>query len=529
MSSDLQLEILQKRRQVELLRRRKKLVEENGIAFYEPFPKQDLFHRAGEYKRRYVRTGNRFGKSTVGATEDISFALGYRPWYPEGDPARYTGIPKHSTKGVIVVHDWDKAHEIFTNEEPGTSQGKLFQFLPKEAIVAKKKGRSGMGISEIVVKSIHGGHSTIHIETVRSFVQNQMGAESSNWDWIHIDEPCPYAMWIALSRGLVDRGGKAWFTCTPITEAWINDYFVPSSRTRESFDNSFVNEEGKTPKWVLTGSSYDNPNVAAEDLEAFEDDLTEEEKTCRILGIPLALSGLVYKDFKPDVHVYHEAPHGWVDAATPPQNYTIRTFIDPHPRTAHAVLHFATDPHGYTFIFRELFRPCLISDLVEHILAQTEGYHVEDYLVDPIAFIENPNTGACMADEFYAHALPVVPAPKNLQYGIIKTQKAFRERDAHGNPYIKVHAHCEEFLHEIDRYIWNKDTEKPVDKDDHMMECLYRAVLTGLTYVDPDETRSAHTPLEVTQQAWQGPSLRELTDIAPTRDRTKKIFSQRYR
>lgn len=525
-----ELELIRKRQELALLRQKKKLKEENGVAFYVPHAKQDLFHRAGKYKRRYVRTGNRFGKSDMGAAEDCAFALGYRPWYKEGDPARTVGIPRHSTKGCIVVQDWDKAHEIFTNTEPGKSRGKLFRFLPKDSIVSTKKGRSGTGISEIVVKSIHGGHSTIHLETVRSYVQNPMGLESSDWDWIHIDEPCPQAMWTAVSRGLVDRNGSAWFTCTPLKEAWINDFFIPSSLTRATFDRPYTDEKASAPKWVITGSSRDNPHISKEALAAFEEDISEEERACRIRGIPMALSGLVYKDFDQSVHVYRDTPAGWDDAQTPPQSYTIRTFIDPHPKTPHAILHFATAPTGHTFIFREMFRPGLIRDITEHISAQVEGYHVEDFLCDPIAWIENPITGSCMADEFYEAGLPVSPAPKDLSYGILKTQAKFRERDVQGNPTILVHESCEEFLYEIDRYIWQEGKEKPVDENDHMMENLYRAVLTKLNYVREEQREVNYKPIEVTSTGWRG-QLREQVPFDTSLPSAGKAStrSQRYR
>lgn len=528
MEQPISLELLNKRQELALLRERKRLKDENGLAFYRPHAKQDKFHRAATYKRRYVRTGNRFGKSDMGAAEDCAFALGYRPWYPEGDPARSLGIPRHSTKGCIIVQDWDKAHEIFTNPEPGKSRGKLFKFLPKDSIVHTKKGRSGTGIAEIVVKSIHGGHSTIHLETVRSYVQNPMGLESSDWDWVHVDEPCPQPMWVAVSRGLIDRNGSAWFTCTPVTEAWINDYFIPRSLTRATFDAPYENAEAR--KWVITGSSHDNPHINKEALSQFEEDISEEEKACRILGIPMALSGLVYKDFSQDVHVYRECPHGWTDAQTPPRNYTIRTFIDPHPRTPHAVLHFATSPQGITYIFREMFRPGLIADITEHINAQVADYFVEDFLVDPIAYIENPVTGSCMADEFYAAGLPVSPAPKDLAYGILKTQAKFRERDSHGNPTIFVHESCEEFLFEIDRYIWQQDKEKPVDENDHMMENLYRAVLTGLTYVREQKHNPNVKPVEITSHSWRS-GLRDITPFDHSRPSAGRRSTrlQRYR
>jgi hypothetical protein len=43
-----------------------------------------------------------------------------------------------------------------------------------------------------------------------------------------------------------------------------------------------------------------------------------------------------------------------------------------------------------------------------------------------------------------------------------------------------------ETLYEFDTYIWDaKKENKPKDANDHMMECLYRLVISGLDYVDP--------------------------------------------
>ena len=92
------------------LRRLAELRKNYGIFAYRPQPKQALFHQAN-YKYRYLRTGNRFGKSTCGSAEDCAFALGARLWLPEGDPIRHLGIPRRATKGVILVADWDKARE----------------------------------------------------------------------------------------------------------------------------------------------------------------------------------------------------------------------------------------------------------------------------------------------------------------------------------------------------------------------------------------------------------------------------------
>lgn len=460
-----------------------KLKKDYGLLFYNPFPKQDMFHAAGNFRRRYVRTGNRFGKSTLGAAEDCAWAIGERVWYPKGDPRRTVGIPQRPTKGLIIVSDWEKANEIFSNRTDGVAQGKLFKFLPKDSIGSTPKNNAGV-IAEINVKSIYGGMSTIYLDTVKSFKSNPVGQESSDWDWIHVDEPCPKEMWTANSRGLIDRDGSAWFTCTPINEPWINDMFIPRNRLRSDITGSIELDEDH---WMITGNSYDNPHNTERALKIFEKGLTESEKQCRIRGIPLALSGLVYKEFAPDVHILTSLPHGWADWMHPPESYTHRIYIDPHPQTPHAVLFAATCPYGPVYYWHEIFRQCLIEDLCDMINEIMLGYEIEQILCDPSAFITSPIDDRSFADVFFDCGIPVEKAPKDLVRGILETQQFLgaRVRTPMGTeiPKCFFSPHLSETLWEFDHYEWAQGKNKPVDKDDHMMENLYRSVITDHRFI----------------------------------------------
>lgn len=473
--------------EVRRLRRLDKLKEQYGLLFYQPHEKQDEFHRMGGVKRRYVRTGNRFGKSTMGGAEDCGWALGERPWYKKDDPARYVGIPKHSTKGLIIVADWDKAHEIFTNPIKGQAQGKLFRFLPKDSIVRAVKNNAGI-IAEINIKSIHGGESTIMLDTVKSFMSNPMGQESSDWDWIHVDEPCPKDMWVANSRGLIDRNGSAWFTCTPVNHPWINDEFVP----RESFriQDGLTIQKDKNHVMIV-GSSHDNPYMETEAIEMFEAGLTEEQKDCRIRGIPLALSGLVYKEFHPSDSLYRGTPPGWDDPMSPPENYTIRLAIDPHPQVPHAVLFAATSPEGLTYFFAEIFRKLSAEALCESIHEILGSRYCHISLCDPAAYIPSNIDQSVMADVLIENGVFVEKASKDLSRGIITTQAALAESVVspmgRSSRKLLFGEHLQETRWEFDHYMWNPNRpNKPVDKHDHMMENLYRLVLEGLDYIKPD-------------------------------------------
>lgn len=469
-----EVSLAEKKAELRLLQRRQQMQDENGLIFYKPHPKQELFHEAAHHIGRYARTGNRFGKSEMGAAEDCSWALGERLWYTKNDPRRYVGIPKHATKGLIICQDWDKVTEIFTSQERGKRAGKIFRFLPKASIVRTKKNHSGH-IDRIVITSIWGGESIIMFDTVKSFKVNPQGSESSDWDWIHIDEPIPQAMWRAVSRGLMDRDGHYWFTCTPLCEMWINDLFIPGHLLRSELNKPLTGNQGDT--WVMTGKSTDNPFVTKAAINRFMEKLPEDERACRLEGIPTALSGVVYKQYDPTKHIYHDKPIGWKNVLEPPKDYTYRISIDPHPKTPHAVLFAATSPLGQTFFWKEIFSPLLIKDLCSLIAEILDGRRLHRAICDPIAWIRNPMTGFTMADEFWKNGIPVEPASKELAYGILRTQEALKTPD---NLYF--HTACVETKKEFDHYTWKPDTEKPIDKDDHMMECLYRLVLDGLTY-----------------------------------------------
>ena len=472
--------------QLQRLRRLKELRAAYGIYTYNPSPKQQKFHEAARFKRRYLRTGNRFGKSTCGSAEDVAYALGARVWVSKDDPLYQLGIPQRSTRGVILVADWDKSREIFTNQEDGDSKGKLFKWLPKDRIHGIHKNQAGE-VDCVEVKSIWGGVSTIYLDTVKSFMSNPMGQESSQWDWIHVDEPVPKAMWDANARGLIDTGGSAWFTCTPITEQWINEYFLPPASMRGDFSQG---GSMKNEMWIMTGSTFDNPRLKVEDIQLFAESLTDDQRQARLFGVPGSSSGLIYKEFSMDEHVYRELPKGWKDFDAPPDNYTIRVFIDPHPKTPHAVQFWATAPTGESFCYAEIFSACLIEDLCKQILTVLNGRVPYQVAIDPFAFIESPMDGRCYADTFMDFGINVERAPKELKAGITIARQELAKKLG---PKNKQHAmlqfcsSCTETIREFFLYAWDEKKEKPIDKDDHMMECFYRACMIGLDWVDTSD------------------------------------------
>lgn len=442
------------------------IVKSNRLAFYTPYKHQDSFHRS-KACRRLLEGGNRSGKSTCGVVEDASFLVGHRPFYKEGNPARTSLIPQgRPSKGLVIATNWDKVDEIFTSKQG--EGGKLWQYLPSGFVRNSPKNKNGV----IDTIDCH-NNSLLRFSTVQSFKHDPQSVESSDWDFIHVDEPCPEEMFIGASRGLIDRGGCAYFTLTPLSELWIHSMFFPHPGEHRELD---VNQY-----FSLRASMRDNLSLNEEAISLFLAGLTDDEKQCRLNGIPLSLSGLVYKEFRPDTHMYQGTPHGWKSHNDPPKGYVIKVSIDPHPQTPHAILFTAVSPLGQKFIYDEVFRHCTIKELcLEEILPRLEGREVHEVLCDPTAWIEDPITGRTWADEFANHGVYVEKSSKALAHGILNMKEQFKRPNN-----IYVNSQLARFLFEISRYSYTKDN-KPVDKDDHLMECMYRTFINEPFWYDPN-------------------------------------------
>ncbi len=482
MTSTAPMPVLLARRELALEKRRVELQKENQIFFYTPHPKQRSFHEAAEFHYRYARTGNRFGKSEMGAAEDVAFALGFRPWIAEGDPLRTLGIPPHPTKGLIVTTDWDKSTEVFTSTEAGPSKGKLFKYIPKSKLLSHTKNHSG-AIDTIKVKHVSGGVSVIHLDTVKSFKQNPLGQESSAWDWAHFDEPIPEEMYKAIIRGLVDRDGRAWFTCTPLTEPWIDEKFIPDLEAQTRDDTNFSQGDF----WMMTGSTDDNPYNTPEAIERVMSQYTDDERETRRSGLPRAYSGIVYKEFDWNLHVLRDPPPVWKSWSLPPDSFCLRFAIDYHPRKPHHVLFIATSPHEVHYVYAEIFYSCLMSELmveIKRVLHQ--GEPTTCGLIDPLASTPNRVTDLSPLDELLRLGLPVMPATKDPHNGILKVKEHLKQRDRANRPTMFFNAALPRTLMEISRgYVWDGETNKPVKEKDDAMENLYRLCLQGLEYIEP--------------------------------------------
>lgn len=489
------------------LLRIREIREANGLAFYRPHLKQHRFHTSLA-TARYLRTGNRFGKSECGIAEDIAMCLGGRLWYrsafdildgekcvairhPGGHnhPLVTAGIPQRPLKGLVLIVDWAKAKEIFTGRDGSfDTWGKLWKLLPRESVGKIFTGGRGDRIEKIEIKrpaEFGGGVSTLSFDTIESYKHSKIGAESSDYDFIHVDEPVPEKMFKAHSRGLMDRDGKSWFTCTPLDEMWINDAFCPPKQNvvRDAGDGLAFGR-----KFMITGDTRDNPYRNEQGVAEYEASLTREERACRISGLPLAFSGMIYREFIYDLHVLCDVPNGWDAYHLPPLDYTIRVAWDVHDAKPQAILIAATAPNNVCFICHEMFDERMIKPNATLLKQWLEGRFVLDLLIDPKAVNPDPRDDSTILDDLWAEGLCFDKGSKDLTLGISRVREKLNERTHNGLPTICFSPLLTETLFEFTHYVYSSKTNKPKDENDHQMENLYRLVLNGLDYIPPGES-----------------------------------------
>lgn len=441
----------------------------NSIEFFDtapnpgPNPKQAQVFAAfvePRFKTLGLSLGERAGKTTLLTLLAISVIRGEYPWnhesllhlFPHKRPRkiRYIGQGWHDHIKAVVIPELEKWWP---------------QRFPVE--------RHGNGIiTDTFWRDLETG-GTIEI---MSNTQDPKVHRGWSGDLVLYDEPCTRDIYTSNARGLVDRLGKEVFACTLLNEPWIDREIVKR-----------VDKDGKPDKSVfwVTGSSYVNVGfgITKEGLEEYASKLKDNERKARIDGIPQYQQGLVYPTFDRKIHLF--------DQFEIPLDWMIDIAIDIHPREKQAVLFLATDPRGDRYICDEIWDHgdgiWVGGQIVKKV--NRNSYRVNRIIIDPLAKGDsnNPNT---TYDKIFnvltQYGLPLEVASKDRDAGILSVKQHLMGPNK--RPSLFILDNCIRTLYEIEGYNWDKETNKPVDKDDHCMENLYRLCLLNTKYVEWDET-----------------------------------------
>lgn len=414
-------------------------------------------------KKTIVLQGaNQIGKTITGVLVCSTVALGYEPW---SGTASIFGKPP--TKTRIICSDWEHhAKEVIVP--------KLKEWLPRNRYITKK---NNVGVEAYF---IFDNGSTIELLT---HVQDTKSHESWTGHFVWADEPIPKDKYSANKRGLVFNDGVFLLTMTAVYEPWIK--------------RELVDIHNKNTGLVLNVDIHENTYLTNEAIEEFENACSKEEKEARIKGGWLQLSGRVIPEFDNTIHVVDS----FVDRI--PSDWPVVAMVDTHLKLPHAISFIAIDKYNRMYVVEECWDSMKPEDIADEILRFKTKHSVrlENAFFDPLSkgdteYIKRlgmdvPDTFSIVADKLRPAGIACYIASKDKKSGIANIRGAFCKDYKVSTMFICDN--CLLTIEELNNWVYDKDTNKPKDEDDHFVENLYRATLSGVKYTDP-RTYSDYEP-----------------------------------
>lgn len=457
-----------KREKIVQIRKQKEYREANRIEFFStppnpgPNPKQAKILEAWlnpKYKTLGLSGGERLGKTLILTLIGLSTLWGEFLWdgtdlsylIPHTKPRkiRYIGQGWHDHIAAVVIPELEK-------------------WWPQNRPVEKH----GNGIIKDTFWWDEKTKSTIEI---MSNSQDPRVHRGWKGDLILYDEPCRREIYTSNARGLVDRKGRELFAATLLNEPWIDREIV-----KRRLDNG---RPDPSVFWVQ-GTMYDNVGfgLTKKGVEEYRSKLKDSEQKSRIYGIPEYMEGLIFPEWDRKIHVRErfQVPLDWL----------IDIAIDCHPRENQAILFTAVDPMNQKWIVNEIFDHGDGTWIGENIVrcVNQNSYRVNRIICDPLAKGDknNPNTTYDkIARVLMAHGLPLETATKDKSSGIKEITTHLMGPNK--QPSLFVFDDCVRFIWEIEGWMWDEKTMKPIDKDDHQMENLYRTLMLGTKYREMED------------------------------------------
>jgi phage terminase large subunit-like protein len=248
---------------------------ENGIQFYQPYPKQVEFHKS-QAPYRLFAGGNRTGKSFSSAAECVWYALGIHPYKKIETP----------NEGWVISKDY--------NVQKESIQKCIMELMPKSAIKGDPSHVKSGIIDTIYLKN----GSIITFKSVDSGTSRFAGAAKR---WIAFDEEPPKEVWNeCLSRIGAGVPLDVWLAMTPIFE---------DGRGRRigmtwTYKDLYMKRDGQRI-FAITASLDDNPYITDEQKIEQKKKYFGSEYDIRIKGEFKLISGSMV--FDPEaVQFFHD-------------------------------------------------------------------------------------------------------------------------------------------------------------------------------------------------------------------------------
>lgn len=264
----------------------------------------------------------------------------------------------------------------------------------------------------------------------------------TNLTWCWLDEGAMMrAATFDIVLGRLRVGDRTAFTTTtPAGFNWVYDLSL-----RGSDEYEFIRARTQDNRYL--------PQDYIDDLEAA---YTGEFAAQELEGRFVAFEGLIYSEFREQVHIRESDPSGYRVSA-----------IDFGYTNPFVVLWGSVDEDGRLHIYDEHY---LRRELIEHHAEQIKArgdcqWYVADHDAQDVAELRKLD-------------IMTTPARKSVLSGIQKVMSRLIVQPD-GRPRLTVHPRCVNLLKEIGTYRWKERStkEEPVKENDHAMDALRYMVM----------------------------------------------------
>lgn len=459
----------------EAVRDQLRVVEEelkrNPLQAFRPHGKQVRFMGSPHPRARLFLGGNRSGKTTSGMGYGLVQCLP-----PELVPEHLQDFKRWGwdgpTFGRVVTPD-------LTSTMEGVVLQKLRDWCPPEALKGNSVDRAFDKVQRIV---------RFKSGSWIQFMSNDQDLDKfggTALHWVLFDEEPRQDIYNECLMRLIDYGGETLFTMTPLHGmSWIYDEFF------EPWENHRLDE---TDVRVVVVDMDDNPHLSEEGKRVALQGLSREERQARKSGRFVSFAGLIYPNFSTLLHVVPEEDEL-------PENVECFEGLDPGMRHMAAVVFCYLDSDDQLVVYDELaVQGKTVQDVAKLIKLRREGWGASPNwtVVDPASRNRNSQTGRSDQQEYLDHGIVSFPGQNDVRSGINRV----RERLEASPPRLVISSRCVELRAELKKYRWQKDSkrsenapaERPVKKDDHLLDALRYVCMQRPLAPDPERPRENET------------------------------------
>lgn len=322
--------------------------------------------------------------------------------------------------------------------------------------------------------------------TVMTYEQDVKEFESATLGFIWMDEPPPEPIYKANFARL-RMGGVAMITETPLSGSqWLYDQFVelPPEKLREQ-KKAVIHAEIEDACREHGIRGFIEHSQIVNMISQYDDD----DMQARVFGKHAHLSGLIFKKWNEKINVIE--PFVLQD-----RDWLVVHALDPHPRVNDAGLWAAFGADGRIIVCDELWFAGDTEELAIRIKGIDKSYRRKGNFIDPSAFNVDKHTGRSLSGDLHNLGLYYDPGSKERTNAIRLIRDVLDYRFQNGEwlkrPRLYAFNTCPRFIWEMSHWQWENWQgktaqyktlkEKPIDKDDHMIENLGRILLSGIHY-----------------------------------------------